>query len=223
MPTQTFFNLPKQKREKLTEIALDEFSTLDYNSASISRIVREIGIAKGSFYQYFADKKDLYIYLLNLVSKAKLTLMQQTPPPKTEMDFYKYLSWLFEMSIHFDKTYPKLSRLSYRAFYGNSSFQDREIDEIKQGSSKFIRQIVLQGIEKGDINSDLDLDLVVFVVDTMINAFNNYIPHKLGTTADVLAEKGSSSFDFDLAKKTFDRLITIMKLGLANKSRNTEN
>ena len=95
-------------------------------------------------------------------------------------------------------------------------------DEIKQGYSKFIRQIVIQGIEKGDINSDLDLDLVVFVVDTVINAFNNYLPHKLGNTADVLAEKGSSSFDSELAKETFDRLITIMKFGLANQ-RNTEN
>ena len=223
MPTQTFFNLSEQKREKLIGIALDEFSTLDYNSASISRIVREVGIAKGSFYQYFADKKDLYIYLLNLVSEAKLTLVQQTPSPKTEMDFYEYLSWLFEMSIHFDKTHPKLSRLSYRAFYGNSSFQDREIDEIKQGYSKFIRQIVIQGIEKGDINSVLDLDLVVFVVDTVINAFNNYLPHKLGTTADVLAEKGSSPLDSELAKETFDRLITIMKFGLANQQKNPKN
>ena len=62
----------------------------------------------------------------------------------------------------------------------------------------------------------------MFVVDTLINAFNNYLPHKLGTTADVLAES-SSSFDLELAKETFDRLITIMKFGLAaNKLRNTE-
>ena len=223
MPTQTFFNLPEQKRKKLIEIALDEFSTLDYNSASISRIVRETGIAKGSFYQYFEDKKDLYIHLLNLVSKAKLTFLQQTSLPSAEMDFYEYLSWLFEMSIQFDKTHPKLSQLSYRAFYGNSSFRDREINEIKQASTQFIRQLVLQGIEKGDINSNLDLNLVVFVVDTLINAFNNYLPHELGTTAEVLAEKGSSSFDIELAKETFDRLITIMKFGLANQQKNPKN
>ena len=214
MPSQTFFNLPEPKREALIKIAIDEFSTLDYNSASISRIVRETGIAKGSFYQYFQDKKDLYLYLLNLVSEAKLALLQQTPAPKAKMDFYEYLSWLFDMSIHFDKTHPVLSRLAYRAFYGNSSFQDPEIDEIKRASSKFIYQITLEGIESGDINPSINPDLAVFVVDTLVNAFNNYIPQKIGVTSDTLAEKGSSSFDTELAKDTFNELIQILKFGL---------
>lgn len=218
MPSQTFFNLPRQKQETLIEIALDEFSSFDYNSASISRIVKKAGIAKGSFYQYFRDKKELYLYLLDLVSEAKLAHMKQTPLPKAEMDFYAYLSWLFEQSINFEQLNPVFSQLSYRAFYGNSSVQDQEIDEIKQTSAKFIRQLVIQGVEAGDINSDLDLDLVVFVVDTLINAFNSYLPQKLGIANDILAEKGSSSLDLELAKKTFDRLIKIVKFGLNNKS-----
>ena len=220
MPSQTFFNLPEQKREALIKIALDEFSTFDYNSASISRIVRDTGIAKGSFYQYFQDKKDLYVYLLNLVSEAKLAALQQTPTPKAEMDFYEYLSWLFDMSIYFDKTHPVLSRLAYRAFYGNSSFQDPEIEEIKQASSKFIHQIVMKGIESGDINPDIDTDLAVFVVDTLINAFNNYIPQKIGTTTETLAARGSSSFDVELAKETFNKLLQILKFGLFGQQNN---
>lgn len=217
MPNPTFFNLSEQKRETLIKIALEEFSNLDYNSASISRIVRKAGIAKGSFYQYFQDKKDLYLYLLNLLSEAKLALLQQTPPPKAAMNFYEYLAWLFEINIYFDKTHPILSRLAYRAFYGNSSFKDPEIEEIKQASSKFIRQIVIKGIKERDIDSDIDSDLAVFVVDTLVNAFNSYLPQKLGTTADTFAEKGSSSFDAESAKKAFGELIQILKLGLANK------
>lgn len=214
MPSQTFFNLPKQKREALIKIALDEFSNLDYNSASISRIVRETNIAKGSFYQYFEDKKDLYIYLLNLLSEAKLAFLQETPQPKAEMDFYEYLSWLFETSIQFDKSHPILSRLSYRAFYGNSSIRDPAIEEIKQASSKFIGALVIKGVERGDINSQLNRDLVVFAVDTLVNAFNNYLPQKMGVTADALAEKGSSSLDTESAKQMFEQLMQILKLGL---------
>ena len=219
MPSQTFFNLPEQKREALIKTAIAEFSAFDYNSASISRIVRDTGIAKGSFYQYFQDKKDLYIYLLNLVSEAKLKYLQQIPTP-TELDLYEYLSWLFDTSIDFDKTHPILSRLSYRAFYGNSSFQDPEIEEIKQASSKFIHQIVMKGIASEDINSDIDPDLAVFVVDTLVNAFNNYIPQKLGTSTDTLAARGSSSFDVELAKESFDKLMQILKFGLLGQQNN---
>lgn len=217
MPTKTFFNLPEQKRDALIQAAFEEFSNLDYNSASISRIVRELDIAKGSFYQYFQDKKDLYLYLLNLVSEAKLALLQKTPPLKEKMDFYEYLSWLFEISIDFDRTHPVFSRLAYRAFYGNSSIQDSAIDEIKQASTKFIRKIVIQGVKQGDIDSHLDLDLVVFVVDTLINAFNHYIPQKMGVTAQILADQGSYNLDAELAKDTFAQLVEILKFGLAER------
>jgi AcrR family transcriptional regulator len=219
MPTKTFFNLPEQKRDALIQAAFDEFSNLDYNSASISRIVRELDIAKGSFYQYFQDKKDLYLYLLNLVSEAKLTFLQKTPPLKENMDFYEYLNWLFQVSIDFDKTHPVYSRLAYRAFYGNSSIQDVAIDEIKQASAKFIRKIVIQGVKQGDIDSHLDLDLVVFTTDTLINAFNHYIPQKLGVNAEILASQNSSILDRDLATDIYSQLVDILKFGLAERQK----
>lgn len=221
MPSQTFFNLPDEKREAIVKVALDEFSTLDYNSASISRIVRETGIAKGSFYQYFQDKKDLYVYLLNLVSEAKQAVVQNTSPPKAKMDFYEYLGWLFDLSIEFDRTHPILSRLAYRAFYGNSSFRDPAIDKKEKAFSDFIRQLIAKGIKSGEIDTNVDLEMAVFAVDTLINAFNNsYVPQQTGTTADVLAEKGSSSLDIELVKGQFAKLIHILKFGLFRQQNN---
>ena len=51
MPTQTFWNLPSEKRDALIAIAVEEFASNDYDAASISRIVARAGIAKGSIYQ----------------------------------------------------------------------------------------------------------------------------------------------------------------------------
>jgi AcrR family transcriptional regulator len=64
MPKPTFLNLPDDKRERITELALDEFSTHPYRQASLSRIVARAGIAKGSMYQYFENKLDLYRWLV---------------------------------------------------------------------------------------------------------------------------------------------------------------
>ena len=216
MPSQTFFNLSEEKREAIVKVALDEFSRFDYSSASISRIVRKTGIAKGSFYQYFQDKKDLYLYLLNLISETKKTFVCQAFPPEAKMDFYEYLNWLFDSSIEFDRTYPILSRLSYRAFYGNSSFRDPEIDKTEKAFTNFVRQLVTKGIETGDIDTDVDMEIAVFVVNTLIDAFNNkYIPKTTGITADVLAEQGSSSFKTESAKEAFSKLVQILKFGLS--------
>ena len=218
MPSQTFFNLPDKKRETLLKVAIDEFSAHDYNSASISRIVRKANIAQGSFYQYFQNKKDLYLYLLELLSKTKFSYLQGSRPPKSEMDFFEYLGWLFETSINFDLTHPGLSRLGYRAFYGDSTIQERKIEETKEAFSEFIHQIVIKGISEGDINPNIDLELAVFVVDTLSNAFNQYVPQKLGITPDKLAQKGAS-IDTDLVKNMFDELVQILRFGLSNYKR----
>lgn len=65
MPKKTFFNLPNTKRDKIIECAKKEFSEYSFYDASINRIIKEAGIARGSFYQYFENKEDLFIYLLD--------------------------------------------------------------------------------------------------------------------------------------------------------------
>lgn len=64
MPTSTFFNLPPPKREKLLRAAMAEFARRPYGEVSINRIIQAAEIPRGSFYQYFADKTDLFRYVL---------------------------------------------------------------------------------------------------------------------------------------------------------------
>ncbi|MFX3673448.1 MAG: TetR/AcrR family transcriptional regulator [Paenisporosarcina sp.] len=69
MPKQTFFNLPNEKKESLINAAMKEFSRVPLFEASISNIIKEAGIPRGSFYQYFEDKEDIYYFLLEEYSK----------------------------------------------------------------------------------------------------------------------------------------------------------
>ena len=59
---QTFLNLPTGKQNRIICAAIDEFSRFPYPKTSVNRIVEGAGIPKGSFYQYFENKDDLYIY-----------------------------------------------------------------------------------------------------------------------------------------------------------------
>lgn len=64
MPTSTFFNLPPPKREKLMSAAIAEFARKTYGEVSINRIIQAAEIPRGSFYQYFSDKSDLFRHIL---------------------------------------------------------------------------------------------------------------------------------------------------------------
>ena len=75
MPSSTFFNLPEAKREKLLSAARAEFSRTSYGETSINRIIREAGIPRGSFYMYFTDKEDLFLYLMRSYGERVEALM----------------------------------------------------------------------------------------------------------------------------------------------------
>ena len=72
MPKQTFYKLPQEKQERILAAAKREFTQVRYSDASINQIVREAGIPRGSFYQYFEDKKDIFIYFLQDYKKEIL-------------------------------------------------------------------------------------------------------------------------------------------------------
>ena len=63
MPKETFHNLNSEKKEAFIEAFMYEFSHRTYEEASITSVVKTLGIAKGSVYQYFDGKLDLLLYL----------------------------------------------------------------------------------------------------------------------------------------------------------------
>ncbi len=64
MCTETFRRLPEEKRQRFLDAAWAEFNRVSIAEVSINQIVQKAGVPRGSFYQYFADKDDLFGYLL---------------------------------------------------------------------------------------------------------------------------------------------------------------
>lgn len=64
MPSSTFFRLPEEKRQRLLTAAREEFKRTRFADASINRIILSARIPRGSFYQYFEGKEDLFKYLM---------------------------------------------------------------------------------------------------------------------------------------------------------------
>ena len=69
MPSETFFRLPGEKRARIMAAAWEEFTSASLSQVSINRIVRGAGISRGSLYQYFADKDELFYYLIHTIQE----------------------------------------------------------------------------------------------------------------------------------------------------------
>ena len=69
MPKATYFRLPAEKRHRLMDAAVQEFTRAPFAKASVSNIIQTAGIPRGSFYQYFEDKQDIFFFMLQDLGK----------------------------------------------------------------------------------------------------------------------------------------------------------
>lgn len=214
MPNATFFNLPSAKRQGILDCAIAEFAATDYDRASISNIAKQAKIAKGSFYQYFADKKDLYLYLIDLATQQKIAYFKSTRPPESEIGFFAYLRWLFGASTQFELIYPALGQIVHRAFYSDLPFHDEVLKRTQMASSGYIRELVNQGIERGDIAASVDADLAVFILNTLIYRLRDFIPQQLNLTPTQLARDQLSPADRTTIEQIFSQLVQVLEQGL---------
>lgn len=214
MPNQTFLNLPDKKRQTIIDLAIAEFASHDYDNASISNVVKQAKIAKGSFYQYFEDKKDLYLYLVDLAMQQKIAFLKAIQPPQFQMGFFPYLRWLFGASAQFDLSHPALSQIVNRALYGDVPFREDVMQRTQLASSDYLYELVKRGIDQDEINPSVSPDLAVFIINTLSGGLRDFIPQQLGLDAEQLIQGTPPDLDMVAIEKIFDDLVRVLEHGI---------
>jgi AcrR family transcriptional regulator len=214
MPKQTFFNLPPEKRDAITAVAIEEFAECEYNDVSISRIVERAGIAKGSFYQYFEDKKDLFFYLLDLAGKQKLDYLQSKQPPDLKMGMFAYIKYLVESGLEFQFAQPRLNMVAYRALYGTLPFRDETLLRFKDAAAGFYRQLVEMGVSQGDLREDVNREAAAFLLAAVFNDFGNYFFRKVGADPHILVERTLTTEEQQAMRDSMDEVMEILRSGI---------
>ena len=79
MIKNTFNNLSEEKRERIINAVIEEFTEHPTDKVSINKIIQKAEISRGSFYQYFDDKVDLIEVIAktlvkNFYDKGKIIL-----------------------------------------------------------------------------------------------------------------------------------------------------
>jgi len=203
LPFPTFENLPEEKKKRIIDAAMDEFSENSYNAASLNRIVKAAGISKGSLYQYFADKRDLYFFLLDRIAQEKLKLVQKTARDASHASFFEVLGLVLQTALELARTKPRY------ALIANRMLDDRQVEEEvlqRYGSSSdsFFQPLLARAIQQGEVKGDLDIELVSKLLTACMLATGEYMIEKHGEYNEREAEKLFHSL-FDLFENGLKR------------------
>lgn len=183
MPSPTFLALPADRRDRLVREAITEFSERPYAEASLSQIAQRAQIAKGSIYQYFDDKLDLYRWLLTDEAPRHKRAFLGTPDPAG--DFWTGFETMIERGMAFLVEHPRLARLTAAAADPSATPDVRGLHKaICEAGIDELRAQLARGVASGAIaHPDVDLDIATRLVAAIIGP---------GLTDVVLQELGAS-------------------------------
>ena len=110
-----FEALPEEKRNRILEACLDEFSERGYQNASTNRIVKAAGISKGLLFHYFDNKKKLFLYVLDHSIMRMMALMEKHTA-SVSGDIFEMLGQYAQIKLWVALEEPRMYRILYDVY-----------------------------------------------------------------------------------------------------------
>jgi TetR/AcrR family transcriptional regulator len=164
-----FYNLPTEKQERIINAAIKEFVQSGYEKASTNKIVKEANISKGSLFNYFNSKKDLYLYLIEYGVQIIEKIYEQID--LNETDLFKRIAKLGLIKRHIQGTFPKVFDFLKSLNIEESPDVKEEINQIYQSIYEEGIQKIYQNIDYSKFREDIDIQKAIDILNWTMLGF----------------------------------------------------
>jgi AcrR family transcriptional regulator len=127
-------------------------------------------VAKGSIYNYFDNKDDLFLY----VCRDGLSRWREAVygDIDTSWDVYRQVDHMFARGAAFARTQPKYIRLYLNVTSsGMENYADVLTPESEGHFVVYFKSLLQKGIDEGIVRPDLDIPLTAFLINSLYLMF----------------------------------------------------
>lgn len=164
----SFEKLPEEKKKKIIDACINEFSKGGYNNASTNNIVKEAGIAKGALFKYFRNKKELYLYILDYMTDYYINYMIKKMKVNNPDLFMRILEWA-ELKISISVEEPAAYNFFAFAFI---NVPEELKDDIEARYNKLYDKgykLTLEDIDLSKFRDDVDKQKAIELIILSLN------------------------------------------------------
>lgn len=122
----TFSNIESDKKDKIINAAIEEFSKFPYEMASTNNIVKNAGISKGLLFHYFGSKKGLYDKLTGFVFN-KLYDEISSQIDWDEKDILERIKHLVVTKMKIGKKYPGMFDFIFKVISNRNASKLKDV------------------------------------------------------------------------------------------------
>jgi AcrR family transcriptional regulator len=151
-----------KRRLEIMEASFEVFSKKGYQNTKISDITKKINMGHGTFYRYFKNKADIFIYVFDEMLSEFQGILEIEPLDKANdlqscFDQFARIAW---MVIEIYSKYIVAARVYYYEVLGSDQVINKKNDEAVKIFCKFSEIYFQNGVDKGFFRSDIDIQVV---------------------------------------------------------------
>lgn len=160
MPTATWERLPEARRAAVIRAAEEEFATHGFSGGSLNVVARNAGVAKGSLFQYFEDKADLYTHLSELASvRIRAAMEDRIRVLDWEQGFFAGVRVLLEYWEAYFHAHPQDRALTAAANLEPDSSALRAVRHVvSEHYLAVLGPLLADAKQRGDLRPDADIE-----------------------------------------------------------------
>lgn len=175
MPKSTFFHLQEEKQERIIQGAMEAFSEKNYRKVTIDRIVELANIPKGSFYQYFADKDDLFMYIFGELGDEKKEAFEAVFDQMETATFEEFIDILLREANQFENRDSVMVGLKDRFLHECPQKIKNEImKSVIPKSYDLFGRIIETYQAKGELNRAVPAKEAAYILTSVITQLEYY-------------------------------------------------
>ena len=149
-------------RQKIIEALTQLMRTRDFHSVTTAEIAQRAGVTEGLIYKYFSSKKDLlYQVLDDLFARFNETVLERIAGTSSAI---QQLDIIIASSIEYYAANRVFARILLLEVRNSQDYFTSEAYERVKTYARRIRDIIDQGIAKGEIKSDIDPQILRNVI-----------------------------------------------------------
>jgi AcrR family transcriptional regulator len=141
-----------ETRTKLLEAAEQVFGALGYHDASIVKVTEAAGVGQGTFYLYFASKKDVFDELIRDMNRRVRHAMKEASSRGTTRLEAELLG--FGAYFRFTMDHPAIYRIIRQAEFVSPEMLEYHYEKLAEGYVEGLRESIARG-EVGDIEPEV--------------------------------------------------------------------
>ncbi|MEV0064173.1 TetR/AcrR family transcriptional regulator [Nocardia sp. NPDC050718] len=170
MPTGTWDRLAPARRAAVVAAAEAEFAARGFSGGSLNTICREAGVAKGSLFQYFADKADMYVYLAEQSSeRIHATIDAAAAELPWDTDFVGAFESLVTTWVWYFYDHPLERAMTAAANLEPDPVARTAVREaVNKHYLAVLRPLLERAVDTGVLRRDADLDALLALLLLML-------------------------------------------------------